>query len=58
MTRRGESTEAHSLEHAKHSRSVDIGRKLRRVKTHLHMTLRREIVYLIGAHLTDHLHET
>ena len=48
----------HRFQHAQHAHGIHVGRKLRRVETHLHMALRRKVINLVGAHLSHHLHNT
>ena len=58
VTRLSKPTEAYSLEYTEHTRSINIGSKLRRVKAHLHMALCSEIINLIRTYLADDLHKT
>ena len=45
----------HSLQDPQNACRVHVRRELRRVEAHLHMALRRKVVYLVRTHLPDHL---
>ena len=51
-------THSHSLEHAEHADSVDVGSKFGRIERHLHMALGGQIVDFVGPDLAHHLHHT
>ena len=44
---------AHGFEDAQHTNGIYIGRKLGRIKTHLHVALRGEVVDFRGLHLAN-----
>lgn len=52
-----QTAEAHSLEDAENTGSVDIGRELGRVERYLHVALCREVVDFVGTHLRHNLHD-
>ena len=48
-----EAGQAHSLQHAQHAGGINVGGKLRHIKTDLHMALGGEVVDFIGPHGAD-----
>ena len=55
--RGGQSALAHGLKDAQHAGGIDIGGELGRVERHLHVALRRKVIYFVGAHLANYLNK-
>lgn len=53
----GKPTLTDSLQDAKHTRCIHIAGKLRRIKTDLHVALRRKVIHLCRSHLVHYLYE-